>query len=76
MDRRLRELLQLLEALWYEASPYVYAVVGLASVLVGDSAPGFLFSVLLVAVAVAILRLRRSHRSPQSRHYRKYARPR
>ncbi len=63
------------EALWYEASPYLYLAVGLSSVLFCTSALGFLFIAMLVAVAVALLRARRMYRSPASEHRRKYARP-
>jgi hypothetical protein len=62
--------------LWYEASPYVYFVVGLASMLFSTSAPGFAFSTLLVVVAATIFSLRRIYRSPERQKYRKYSRPR
>jgi hypothetical protein len=64
-----------LGTLWYEASPYVYAVVGLASILFSSSTPGMVFSGLLVAVSLDIIRRRRSYRSHESEQYRKYARP-
>lgn len=62
--------------LWYETSPYVYFVAGLASMLFSTSAPGFAFSTLLVIAAVAIFSMRRIYRSPERQKYRKYSRPR
>ena len=76
MAGRRRAVFVTLEALWYEACPYVYAVLGLASVLFSHSAPGLVFSALLLAASLYILRRRRSHRSHESRQYRKYSRPR
>ena len=64
------------EATWYEASPYVYFVVGLASVLFSDSDLGLVFSALLLIASFAMLRLRRIYRSPDRQEYRKYSRPR
>jgi hypothetical protein len=61
--------------LWYETSPYVYLVVGLASMLFSNSAPGFVFSTLLVVVSITIFSLRRIYRSPEQQKYRKYSRP-
>ena len=66
----------ILEALWYEISPYVYLFVGLASVLFCTSTLGFVFSAILVAIAVTVLCLRRVYRSPASEKLRKYSRPR
>ncbi len=63
-----------LEALWYEVSPYVYLVVGLASVLFSNSDFGLLASALLLTASFTILRLRRIYRS--RREFRKYSRPR
>jgi amino acid transporter len=53
----------------------VYVAVGLAAVLFSSSAPGMVFSALLVAVSLDILRRRRSYRSHEREQYRKYARP-
>jgi hypothetical protein len=64
-----------LEALWYEVSPYLYFLVGLVAVLFSTSTSGFLFSAILIAIAVTLLCLRRIYRSPASEHLRKYARP-
>jgi hypothetical protein len=64
-----------LEALWYEISPYLYLVLGLASVLFSSSTLGLLFSAILVAIAATLLCLRRMYRSPASERLRKYARP-
>jgi hypothetical protein len=65
-----------LEALWYEVSPYVYFVVGLASALFSNSDVGFVSSALLLAASFTILRLRRIYRSPDRLECRKYSRPR
>ena len=65
-----------LESLWYETSPYLYLVVGLASALFSNSALGLVFSALLVAASVTIFRLRRIYRSPERQAYRRYSRPR
>jgi hypothetical protein len=62
--------------LWYETSPFVYLVVGLASMLFSTSAPGFAFSTLLVVMAVTIFSLRRIYRSSEQQKLRKYSRPR
>lgn len=66
----------ILESLWYEASPYVYVVVGLASSLISNSDLGLLFSALLLAASFTIFRLRSTYRSPERQQYRKYSRPR
>lgn len=65
-----------LEALWYEASPYVYLVVGLVAVLFTNSDLGLVFSALLLTASFTMLRLRRIYRSPDRVEYRKYSRPR
>jgi hypothetical protein len=62
--------------LWYETSPFVYLVVGLASMLFSTSAPALVFSTLLVVLAVTIFSLRRVYRSPEQQKLRKYSRPR
>ncbi len=64
-----------LEALWYEASPYVYLAVGAAAILFSNSALGFVFSAGLVAFAALLLGLRAVYRSPARERLRKYARP-
>ena len=64
------------EALWYEVSPYVYLVVGLAAPLFSNSDVGFVCSALLLSASFTILRLRRVYRSPDQVHLRKYSRPR
>lgn len=64
-----------LEVLWYELSPYVYFVVGLASALFSTSDFGFVFSALLLTASFTILRLRRIYRSPDRLQSRKYSRP-
>lgn len=65
-----------LEALWYEVSPYVYAVVGMAAALFSNSVTGFVFSALLLSASLTIFRLRRIYRSPDNVQLRKYSRPR
>ena len=75
MDSR-RGVRQRLEALWYEVSPYVYFVVGLASAAFSNSDPGLVFSALLLTASFTVLRLRRIYRSPDKVKYRKYSRPR
>ena len=65
-----------LEALWYEISPYLYLVGGLASLLFSNSVPGLVFSALLVAASVTIFRLRRAYRNPERQAHRKYSRSR
>ena len=62
------------EALWYEASPYVYFVVGLLSAAFSNSDVGFVFSALLLTASFAVLRLRRIYRRPHRVQFRKYSR--
>ena len=57
-----------LEALWYEACPYVYFVVGLASASFSNSDIGFVSSALLLAATFTIVRRRRIYRSPDKVH--------
>ncbi len=64
-----------LEPLWYESSPFVYLVLGLAAVLFSHSALGLAFSAVLIATAITIFSLRLAYRSPASEMRRKYARP-
>jgi len=65
-----------LGALWYEVSPYVYFVVGLASASFSNSDFGLVCSALLLTATFTIVRLRRIHRSPARVEVRKYSRPR
>jgi len=65
-----------LEALWYEVSPYVYFVVGLASAAFSNSDFDLLCSALLLSASFTILRWRRLYRSPDRLESRKYSRPR
>ena len=65
-----------LEALWYEVSPYVYVVVGLASAAFSNSDVGLVCSALLLSASFTILRCRRLYRSPDRLDSRKYSRPR
>ena len=62
--------------MWYEVSPYVYLVVGLASASFSNSAFGLVSSALLLSASFTIIRLRRIHRSPDRQKSRKYSRPR
>ncbi len=51
-----------LETVWYEFSPYVYAVAGVISVFSTRSTVGVLSGVLLLAASATILRLRWTYR--------------
>lgn len=64
-----------MEAWWYEASPFLYALGGLVFVWSVDSALALTSGVLLVTSAVRILLLRRRFRRAKAEHRRKYARP-
>ncbi len=61
-------------ASWYEGSPFLYALGGLAFVWSTDSLLAFSSGALLVMAAVRILFLRRRHRRAVAEHRRKYAR--
>ena len=63
-----------LQAWWYEASPFVYALGGLGSVWGTDSDLAFASGALLVISATRILVLRRRYRRARAEHHRKYAR--
>jgi hypothetical protein len=65
-----------LEVVWYEASPYVYLVVGLAAAPFSNSDVGLISSALLLTASFTIVRLRRIYRSPDKRDARMYSRPR
>ena len=65
-----------LGALWYEVSPYVYFVVGLASASFSNSDIGLVCSALLLTAAFTIVRRRRIYRHPARVEFRKYSRPR
>jgi len=62
-------------ALWYEVSPYVYFVVGLASASFSNSDFGLVSSALLLTASFTIVRRRRIYRSPDRVESRKYSRP-
>lgn len=64
-----------LEALWYEVSPYVYFVVGMASASFSNSDVGLVSSALLLTASLTIFRRRRIYRSPDRLATRKYSRP-
>jgi hypothetical protein len=63
-----------LPTLWYEASPFLYALGGLGSVWGMDSELAFASGALLVLSATRVLVLRRRHRRAVAEHRRKYAR--
>jgi hypothetical protein len=63
-----------MEAWWYEASPFLYALAGLAFVWSTDSVLAFTSGAVLVMAAVRILILRRRYRKAAAEHRRKYAR--
>jgi len=44
--------------------------------LFSTSASGFAFSTLLLVVAITIVAMRRTYRSPEQQEFRKYSRPR
>ena len=69
-------LVKVSQDLWYETSPYVYFIVGVVAMLFSTSASGFAFSTLLLVVAVTIVSMRHTYRSPEQQKYRKYSRPR
>lgn len=54
------------ETLWYEYTPYLYAIAGVMSILHIGSVIGISFGLILVAVAVLILRARHNYRKSQS----------
>ncbi len=62
-----------MEAMWYEAAPFVYALGGLAFVWSTDSVLGFTSGTVLVMSAIRILILRRRFRRAVAEHRRKYA---
>lgn len=51
-----------LETLWYEASPYIYAVAGAISMFNMKSGLSIVSGLLLLAASATILRLRWVHR--------------
>lgn len=55
-----------IEKLWYEYTPYLYAIAGVMSILHIGSVIGISFGLALVAVAVLILRARYHHRKSQA----------
>ena len=63
-----------MEALWYEASPFLYALGGLAFVWSTDSVLAFASGAVLVMSAIRILILRRRYRRAVAEHRGKYAR--
>ena len=65
-----------LESLWYEVSPYVYFVVGLAAAAFSTSDFGLVCCALLLTASLTIFRRRRMYRSADSVKLRKYSRPR
>lgn len=53
-----------LEPLWYEISPYVFFVIGISAIS-GAGRLGEVFGVLLLLMALLIIKLRWSYRSPR-----------
>jgi hypothetical protein len=51
-----------IETLWYEFSPYVYAIAGVVSILNLKSGLSIVSGVLLLGASATILRLRWVHR--------------
>ena len=51
-----------IETTWYEFSPYIYALVGLATIAATDSRLSVCSGALLLVAAATILRLRWVHR--------------
>lgn len=60
-----------LETLWYEFSPYLYAVAGVASILSTRSTVGIVSGLLLLAASGTILRLRWNYRRKLDRKVEK-----
>ena len=51
-----------LETVWYEVSPYIYGIVGIAALLGTPSTMGIISGALLIAASATIVRLRWVHR--------------
>jgi len=51
-----------LEQIWYESSPFIYGLIGLAALLKGDSLLAYASGALLLTAAGTIIRLRWSAR--------------
>lgn len=47
-----------LETIWYEISPYVYTISGVAALLAADARMGQWSGVLLLGAALTVIRLR------------------
>ena len=60
-----------LETIWYEFSPYLYAVAGVASILSSGSTLRLVSGALLLAAAVTIFRLRWTYRRKLDRKVQK-----
>jgi hypothetical protein len=54
------------ETIWYEYTPYIYAVAGIMSILQIGSLIGISFGLLLIAAAGLIIRMRHNYRKAQS----------
>ncbi len=50
-----------LEPLWYEISPYVYGIIGIAAILISDTI-GEIFGAILLTAAATIVGMRRNYR--------------
>ena len=51
-----------LEVLWYEASPYIYILVGVIAMIYASSYLAMLPGALLIAAALTIIKMRRTYR--------------
>ena len=54
------------ETIWYEYTPYLYAIAGIMSILHIGSVIGICFGLLLVAAGALIIRKRHNYRKSQS----------
>ncbi len=55
-----------LEPLWYELSPYLYGIAGVAAILITD-ALGEVFGILLLTAAATIVGMRKSYREHEEK---------
>lgn len=54
------------ETLWYEYTPYLYAIAGIMSILYIGSVIGVMFGLFLVVAAVVIIGARHKYRKSQA----------
>lgn len=55
-----------IETIWYEYTPYLYAIVGIVSILHIGSLIGICFGLLLIVAAGLIILVRHNYRKSQS----------